>query len=516
MNWKATLCTAAPVAGSVLYSGPVTGLGSIVVNGVRFETIGAKVHEADDPYGAASYPDQIKLGMTVSVEGSADEAQGSGTAGTIRLDGGIRGPVSAIDTAANTLVVSGQSIKVDATTTVFQGATGLSGLSTSNWVEVYGLPQSDGTFLATRVEAYASQSALATSYPNASTNPVSLRGIVEASEANSFTLSNGGNGTITVNYRAADVLPDGAAIPVGSSVRVLAGAVADTAAVTAAKVLVLSPSSLLAKSSLATASTGVAVKLKGVVDSISGNSIVVSGTNVDLAHAAMPNGMPVKGQVIEVRGPLSNGTLIAGKLEFDGRETTYTAQSGGASTAVGYRQELYGTISGYTSGSNTFTVQGVTVKVDGATRYEHDYSTLADNMYVEVKGVLDNGALLATKVDLKGVTAGSSSGSSSSADAKSNDSSAGGASVGDKSSVNDQRSSGGSSFEVYGTLTCSNYPDTCTIAVSTGSSLNTNLGAANWSSEHGGFVADTALAVEAKGSLDSAGVFKVTKIERKI
>ena len=508
--------TVATSSGSVLYSGPVTGLGSIVVNGVRFETIGAKVHEADDPYGAASYPDQIKLGMTVSVEGSADEAQGSGTAGTIRLDGGIRGPVSAIDTAANTLVVSGQSIKVDATTTVFQGAAGLSGLSTSSWVEVYGLPQSDGTFLATRVEAYASQSALATSYPKASTYPVSLRGIVGTSAANSFTLSNGDNGTITVNYRAADVLPAGAAITVGSSVRVLAGAFADAAAVTAAKVLVLSPSSLLAESSLTTASTGAAVKLKGVVDSISGNSIVVSGTRVDLAHAAMPDGMPVKGQVVEVRGPLSNGTLIAGKLEFEDRLTTYTAQSGGTTIPVSYRQELYGTISGYTSGSNTFTVQGVTVKVDSATRYEHGYSTLADNMYVEVKGVLDNGALLAGKVEVKGVTGGSSGGGRSDADGQSDDSRDGSASGDDKSGSDDKRSSGGRSFEVYGTLTCSNYPGSCSIAVSTGSTLNTNLGAASWSTEHGGFVADTALAVEAKGYLDSAGVFQVIKIERKV
>jgi hypothetical protein len=385
---------------------------------------------------------------------------------------------------------------------VFQGATGLSALSTSSWVEVYGLPQSDGTFLATRVEAYASQSALATNYPKASTYPVSLRGIVGTSAANSFTLSNGGNGTITVNYRAADVLPAGAAIAAGSSVRVLAGAIADAAAVTAAKVLVLSPASLLAESSSTTTSSGVAVKLKGVVDSVSGNSIVVSGTSVDLTHAAMPNGMPVKGQVVEVRGPLSNGTLIAGKLEFEGRETNYTDRSGGAGAPIGYRQELYGTISAYTAGSNTFTVQGVTVKVDSATRYEHGYSTLADNLYVEVKGVLDNGALLASKVDVKGVTAGGSGGGS--------------ASVDDKSGSDDQRSSGGSSFEVYGTLTCSTYPGTCSIAVSNGSALDTNLGAASWSTEHGGFVADTALAVEAKGYLDSAGVFQVIKIERKV
>lgn len=503
-------------AGSVLYSGPVTGLGSIVLNGVRFETIGAKVHDSDDPYGAASYPDQVKLGMTVSVEGSADEAKGTGTAGTIRLDGGIRGQVSAIDTGANTLVVNGQSIKVDAKTTVFQGVAGLSGLSTSSWVEVYGLPQSDGTFLATRVEAYASKSAHATSYPKASTYPVSLRGIVGASAANTFTLSNGGNGTITVNYRAADVLPAGAAILVGSSVRVLAGAIGDGAAVTAARVLVLSPSSLLAESSAASASSGVSIKLKGVVDSVSANRIVVSGTNVDLTHAVMPKGMPIKGQVVEVRGPLVNGSLIAGKLEFEDRETSYTAQPGGASTAVGYRQELYGTVSGYTSGGNTFTVQGVTVKVDSATRYEHGYSALADNTYVEVKGVLDNGALLASKVEVKGVTAKSSSGGNSSDDAKSNDSNAGSSSGDHKSGSDDKLSSGGSSFEVYGMLTCGNYPGSCSIAISNGSTLKTNLSAARWEAEHGGFVPDTALAVEAKGYLDSTGVFQVIKIERKV
>ena len=37
-----------------------------------------------------------------------------------------------------------------------------------------------------------------------------------------------------------------------------------------------------------------------------------------------------------------------------------------------------------------------------------------------------------------------------------------------------------------------------------------------WSGEHGGFVAEIALAVEAKGSLDSAGAFQVSKIERKL
>lgn len=501
--------------GGVLYSGPVTGLGSIVLNGVRFETIGAKVHDADDPYGAASYSDEIKLGMTVSVEGSADEAKGTGTAVTIRLDGGIRGPVSAIDTGANTLVVNGQSIRADAKTTVFQGVAGLSGLSASNWVEAYGLPQSDGTFLATRVEAYTSRSAHATDYPQASTYPVSLRGIVSAIAANSFTLSAGANGTTTVNYRSADVLPARAAILVGSSVRVFAAAIGEGAAVTAARVLVLGPFSLLAQSSAASTLSGVSVKLKGVVDSVSGSNIVVSGTSVDLAHAVMPLGALVKGQMVEVRGLLSNGTLTAGLLEFEDRETSYTAQPGGASTAVGYRQELYGTVSGYVSGGNTFTVQGVTVKVDSATRYQHGYRALADNLYVEVKGVLDNGALLASKVEVKGVTTSSLSGNGPGGYFESNDSGSGRTSDDHGSGSDGRLSSGGSSFEVYGVLTCGDYPAGCSIAVRNGGTLKTNLSAARWELEHGGYVSGAALAIEAKGYLDAAGVYQVIKIERK-
>ncbi|MDP1952842.1 MAG: DUF5666 domain-containing protein, partial [Betaproteobacteria bacterium] len=164
----------------------------------------------------------------------------------------------------------------------------------------------------------------------------------------------------------------------------------------------------------------------------------------------------------------------------------------------------------------TFTVQGVTVKVDSATRYEQGYSTLADSTYVEVKGVLDNGALLASKIEVKGVTASGSSGGASSVEVKSNDSGTASASLDVKSGSDDRLSSGGSSFEVYGTLTCSSYPGACSIAVSSGNTLTTNLSTANWSTEHGGFVAGTALAIEAKGTLDSAGVYQVTKIERKI
>ncbi len=470
-----------------LYLGSVSGLGSIVVNGVRFETVGAQVLDADDPYGTSAYMEPVKLGMMVAVEGSADESKGTGTASRIRIDGGIRGQVAAIDTTAGTLSVNGQIVKVGGGTMI-QGATGLSGIATANWVEIYGLAQSDGGYLATRIEVYATKGSLESSYPKASTYPLSLRGIVGTSASSSFTLPDGRNGTLTVNYSAANVLPAGASIVAGSSVRVLANAAPDgNGVVLAAKVLLLNPSSLLSGSSAASP-----IKLKGVVDSVSGNTLVVSGTTVDISAALKPALAIAKNQVVEVKGTLSNGTLIASKVEFEDKQTSYTARQGEASSSVGYQQELYGPISGYDAARNTFAVQGVTVQTNGATRFEYGYSKLANDVFVEVKGGLQNGVLLASKIEVKGVTASGSSG-----DTSSNDDALG-------------KSSGGSSFEIYGTLTCSNYPGACTINTGV-NSLNANLTAAFW--EKGAYAANSY--VEAKGTLDKAGVFQVSEIEVK-
>ncbi len=489
----------AVAASGALYTGSVSGLGSIVVNGVRFETVGAQVLDADDPYGTRVYTDPVKLGMTVAVEGTADEGKGSGSATRIRIDGGMRGQVGAVDTAAGTLSLNGQTVKVNASTLV-SGASGLAAIAAATWVEVYGLAQSDGSFVATRIEVYAARTDLEASYPSASTYPLSLRGIVSASSAGSFSLPDGKNGSLNVSYSAANVVPAGATVAAGTSVRVLATAApVGNGPVIAAKVLVLNPSALLGAS--AAAST---VKLKGVVDSLGAGSIVVSGTTVDISAAAKPAVAIAKNQVVEVSGTMTNGVLAASKVEFEDRQASYTAQPGAASSTIGYQQELYGLISGYDATRNTFVVQGVTVQANTATRFELGYNKLANDVFVEVKGALQNGALVATKIEVKGVTA-----SAASSDASGGSS----GSSGSSDSANDSvlsKSSGGDSFEFFGTLTCSNYPSACTINGGA-NTVNTNLAAAVW--EKGAYAANSY--VEAKGLIDKAGVFQVAKIEVK-
>ena len=462
-----------PSAGVTTYAGPVAGLGSIIVNGVRFETVGAFVHDGDDPYGSARYQSMIGLGTTVAVAGSVDEKNAAGSATDIRIVGGLRGKITAIDLQLGTLRVNGQLVKIT-NTTVFDGiTTTLAGLAVNNLVEVYGLPQSDGSFVATRIESYRDL--------YGAVSAVALRGIVSSISLTdgSFTFANG----VSVSYSGDKVVPKGAQIRVGADVRVLSDSVPANGKLVATKVLVLNAAELTSGSS--TFASGSIVKIKGIVDSVSGTSMVVSGTKVDLGNLTAP----AIGAVVEVKGSLSAaGTIVASQIELEGngRSVDVLGVNGQVVYTGNYKQELYGIVGNYVSLSS-FTVQGVQVDASKA-RFEYGVSSLANNSYVEIKGNLVNGILVATKVELKGATTGISTGTGNSSDL----------------------SSGNRNFEIYATLNCTSYPSNCTLSGS--SVLNANLSAARW--EDGGQYVN-GMYVEAKGYLDTKGVFQVIKIEAK-
>ena len=83
-------------------SGPITGFGSIVVGGVRYDDSGASVSDDD---GNSTDRSQLALGMVVDVEGgaittSADGTTLSATATRVRTRRALLGPADAIDLAA--------------------------------------------------------------------------------------------------------------------------------------------------------------------------------------------------------------------------------------------------------------------------------------------------------------------------------------------------------------------------------------------------------------------------------
>jgi hypothetical protein len=136
-------------------AGPITGFGSVIVNGVRFDDSTAAVL---DDSGATRPSSALQLGMTVEVDAGAVTTGASGAAAqarVIRFASEIVGPVQSVDPVARTLVVLGQTVRVGVAT-VFDdrlGGRGLAALEPGRLVEVYGSDDAaSGGLEATRIE----------------------------------------------------------------------------------------------------------------------------------------------------------------------------------------------------------------------------------------------------------------------------------------------------------------------------------------------------------------------------
>lgn len=141
-------------------TGPVSGFGSILVNGIRFADGAARVM---DDEGQAHTTADLQLGMMVDVTSGAitpgsDDTPGQAAATQIVYGSSVKGRVTARNLVSTppTLTVSGQTVAVPSGT-VFAGYTaGISGVSTSDLVEIHALfDPSTQRYLATRIERRA-------------------------------------------------------------------------------------------------------------------------------------------------------------------------------------------------------------------------------------------------------------------------------------------------------------------------------------------------------------------------
>lgn len=173
--------------------GPVSGFGSVYVNGTRFETDGSVVSN-----DGLSREEQLEKGMVLKIDGDWDD-QGEGRADRITYDDTLRGPVSAMtwDEVSSTgnLTLLGQSVSLDSRT-VFRGATptAIAGNPTGYRVRVSGWRLEDGSFRA----SYVGAQAIGADFDDL--NEVEIEGVVANldTSAQTFTL----NGSL-VNYTSA-------------------------------------------------------------------------------------------------------------------------------------------------------------------------------------------------------------------------------------------------------------------------------------------------------------------------
>lgn len=138
------------VAAPVAVEGPITGFGSIYVNGNRFDITSAQI----TANGAVVTEADLSLGEVVNVFGTRAADSAEGTADAVVFEAHVLGPVSAVDAAADTLTVLGQTVVATGDTFIeAEGAPiALATLAPGDVVEISGYTGAGGIIVATRIE----------------------------------------------------------------------------------------------------------------------------------------------------------------------------------------------------------------------------------------------------------------------------------------------------------------------------------------------------------------------------
>lgn len=373
--------------------GAITGFGSIIVNGVRFEDNAARVVDDD---GSVISSGNLRLGMTVEVRGSIHD-DGTGVANDVSLFSEIQGPVSDLDLAAGTFSILGFQVTVGSST-VFEDISGLSELADGDIVEVFGLR--DGNAIeASRVEKKS---------PNAGNTLIKLRGQISnlSTSTTSFTV-----GAVTINYGSAEVRPSLGALTEGAFVKVRSTSAPVGNVVTASRVQVVGNDPFEFEH-------GGKSEIEGVVsDFVSIGQFVIAGVTIDASNATILRGTVgqlADGVRVEVKGVFTNGVLIASKVKFEDDDRIDEF-------------EVHGPVSGFTSLAS-FVVRGVTIDASGANvLFERGVAgDVADGRVLEVEGSMVAGVggsiLVASKVKFEDVSGGgSNSGSGNSGGGRADD-----------------------------------------------------------------------------------------------
>jgi len=352
-------------------SGPISGFGSIIVNGVRYDDSAATVLDDDDGERSRG---ALKLGMMVEIDGAQmDRVSAAGKALRIRFGSEIVGPVESVDASAGTLVVLGQTVETRART-VFDDSLGggLATLAVGTVVELHAFfDAANGRYVATRIEA------------DSATSFYKLRGVIANldSAAKTFTL-----GATQISY---------AGLLVADFPRVLANG---------QRVRVRLQTTPVAGQWLAVAlRPGVRkiedrdeAHLRGAITAFtSTTTFEVNGLPVNAARASFPDGGTgvVLGAQVEVEGQVVDGVLMASKVELDERHADER-----------HAFELHGLISALDPAAQTFMLRNVRVSYAGNPSFkEGTAADLVDGRKVEVKGTPsdDRATLDATRIDFE-------------------------------------------------------------------------------------------------------------------
>lgn len=360
----------------VYAAGRIAGFGSIVINGVHYDETKANIVDED---GVSHPSSDLKLGMVAEIQasdlGTVDNSSTGGstltaaTAQSIVIKSAVQGPVESIDSAAGTVTVLGQLVKVNAST-VFDTALvgGLPGIKVGDVVKVYGTALvTGGGYAATRIE------------PRPGASLYALRGTVTAIDPVAKTVS---IGSTTVDVSAISI-PD--TVKVGSVVRFKLQTTKVNGVWVAAE----------EKSGADQPQDNDHSELEGTISEYtSAKAFSVDGVPVDASGVTLPAGTVLAlGARVSVQGAVVKGVLVATTVKL---ETEQDVQDEGF--------DVDGAVTAIDATKSTLVVHDTTVSFDAKVTVTG--GALADikvGSSVEIHGTLatDGTTVNATAIKLR-------------------------------------------------------------------------------------------------------------------
>jgi hypothetical protein len=347
--------------GTGISHGSITAIGSISVNGVKFDTGDAKIIVEGDEVGVGDLAviEHLAKGHVVTVEGLIQG--GSGKALRVKFKNQVKGPVTQVldvDFTTKQLVVLGQTVIIDDHTAY--KATSFDDVVVENFVEVSGFIDDMGVIYATHFKKKAD-----VFDPN---EEVKVKGTISDMVPPIFKIN-----ALTVDYSSVNKLPLGG--PAEGQFVEVKGMLDASGVLIAAKVEL--------EDELG-ADDADRVELEGFVTSfVSAEEFTVGNQPVQTNTGTQYEGGVLfevaLGVKLEVEGVLVNGVLIANEVSFRDnaklKSNVATIMPDLANPATG-----------------TLTLQGfggITVIVNELTEIKENAQTLADiaaGNYVEVRG----------------------------------------------------------------------------------------------------------------------------------
>jgi Domain of unknown function (DUF5666) len=350
----------------VTVTGPITGFGSVIVNGVKFDDTSASVLRD----AVATSNATLRLGMTVEVMGKQSADGLVATASSIKIFSELKGPIQMVTSGANALNVLGVAVRVDAST-VIAGASSFAAIKSGDVVEAYGLRDpSTGEVFATRIEVEPNTS-------QASVISVTLNGSVQNLNSAAQTFSLNGQ---SIGYA-------GATISVGlvsNSMVQVRGTMPSTGGLVSA--------TLVTVQSAMAPNEGQVLEFEGIVtDYISSASFRVNSNVVDASSPSLSATELAKiknGARCSIKGKVVQSIVRASELEC----------TSGTATATSY--EVSGSITSFTSASN-FTARNQVIDASAAVFSGGKLWDLALGRRVHVKGPVINNVLKAKTLEFE-------------------------------------------------------------------------------------------------------------------